>query len=82
MMKRISAMIKIVATLCSASLSMLYSQPSYAQDKPEIERLSIIDCGDGVAGDISIWSPRVNVGKSMGFAVTYAPTLWRACLPQ
>ena len=61
---------------------MLCSQPSYAQDKPEIERLSIIDCGDGVAGDISIWSPRVNVGKSMGFAVTYAPTPWRACLPQ
>ena len=45
------------------------SQPSAAQDlKPGVERLYILDCGEGVAGDISRWSPGVNVGKSMAFA--------------
>jgi N-acyl homoserine lactone hydrolase len=32
-----------------------------------VERLYIINCGEGVAGDISRWSPGVNVGKSMDF---------------
>jgi N-acyl homoserine lactone hydrolase len=44
-------------------------QPSYAQDKAGIERLYILYCGDGVAGDISLWSPGVNVGKAMDFSV-------------
>jgi N-acyl homoserine lactone hydrolase len=33
-----------------------------------LERLYILNCGEGVAGDISRWSPGVNVGKSMSFA--------------
>lgn len=33
-----------------------------------VERLYILNCGEGVAGDISRWSPGVNVGKSMPFA--------------
>ena len=64
----ISAMIRlstIAAAFCLASL--LFSQPSYTQAKPEIERLYILNCGEGVAGDISRWSPGVNVGKSMDF---------------
>jgi N-acyl homoserine lactone hydrolase len=32
-----------------------------------VERLYILNCGEGVAGDISRWSPGVNVGKSMAF---------------
>ncbi len=32
-----------------------------------VERLYILNCGEGVAGDISRWSPGVNEGKSMGF---------------
>jgi glyoxylase-like metal-dependent hydrolase (beta-lactamase superfamily II) len=32
-----------------------------------LERLYILNCGEGVAGDISRWSPGVNVGKSMPF---------------
>ncbi len=32
-----------------------------------LERLSILKCGEGVAGDISRWSPGVNVGQSMPF---------------
>jgi glyoxylase-like metal-dependent hydrolase (beta-lactamase superfamily II) len=32
-----------------------------------VERLYVLNCGEGVAGDISRWSPGVNVGKSMDF---------------
>jgi N-acyl homoserine lactone hydrolase len=35
-----------------------------------VERLYILNCGEGVAGDISRWSPGVNVGKSMPFVDT------------
>ena len=44
------------------------SQPASAQGgKAGIERLYIFNCGEGVAGDISRWSPGVNVGKPMDF---------------
>ena len=36
-------------------------------DKPGVEKLYILNCGEGVAGDISRWSPGVNEGKSMDF---------------
>jgi glyoxylase-like metal-dependent hydrolase (beta-lactamase superfamily II) len=32
-----------------------------------LERLYILNCGEGVAGDSSRWSPGVNVGQSMPF---------------
>src|SRR5262249_43815150 len=32
-----------------------------------VEKLYILNCGEGVAGDISRWSPGVNGGKSMDF---------------
>jgi N-acyl homoserine lactone hydrolase len=32
-----------------------------------VQRLYVLNCGEGVAGDISRWSPGVNVGKSMDF---------------
>ena len=35
--------------------------------KQGLERLYILNCGEGVAGDISRWSPGVNEGKSMDF---------------
>ena len=37
------------------------------QAQPGVERLYILNCGEGVAGDISRWSPGVNEGKSMPF---------------
>ena len=41
---------------------------SHAQSaKPGIEKLYVLNCGEGVAGDISRWSPGVNEGKSMDF---------------
>ena len=51
----------VLLTLTLASASAL------AQGKPSIEKLYILNCGEGVAGDISRWSPGVNVGKSMDF---------------
>jgi N-acyl homoserine lactone hydrolase len=55
----------IAAVLATACLCMPSSQMSYAQSKQGIERLYILYCGEGTAGDISLWSPGVNVGKSM-----------------
>ena len=61
-------MTRLFAVFCLASLSVLVSQLSYAQPKPGIERLYILYCGEGTAGDISLWSPGVNVGKTMEFS--------------
>src|SRR6202051_1823103 len=38
--------------------------------KPGVEKLYVLNCGEGVAGDISRWSPGVNEGKSMDFVDT------------
>lgn len=38
-----------------------------AQAGSGVDRLYILDCGEGVAGDVSRWSPGVDVGKSMDF---------------
>jgi N-acyl homoserine lactone hydrolase len=59
----------VAAAFYVASLSVIFNQPGHAQAKPEIERLYILYCGEGTAGDISLWSPGVNVGKSMEFSV-------------
>src|ERR1700694_1884389 len=55
--------------LVAALLSVLVSvAPGHAQSgKPGVEKLYILNCGEGVAGDISRWSPGVNEGKSMDF---------------
>jgi N-acyl homoserine lactone hydrolase len=48
-----------------------FGQPAAAEGgKSGVERLYVINCGEGVAGDISRWSPGVNVGKSMDFVDT------------
>jgi hypothetical protein len=55
-----------VAAMLAAPLT---AAPAFAQGgKSGVERLYILNCGEGVAGDISRWSPGVNVGKSMDFA--------------
>src|SRR5215217_3579833 len=55
---------KTTAVLLALTLA---SASGLAQGKPSIEKLYILNCGEGVAGDISRWSPGVNVGKSMDF---------------
>jgi glyoxylase-like metal-dependent hydrolase (beta-lactamase superfamily II) len=53
---------------CAAALlALLWLSIAAAQTKPGVEKLYILNCGEGVAGDISRWSPGVNVGKSMDF---------------
>ena len=56
-----------LATVVAAVLTAILIQVSVAQAPKAIERLYILNCGEGVAGDISRWSPGVNVGKSMDF---------------
>jgi glyoxylase-like metal-dependent hydrolase (beta-lactamase superfamily II) len=52
----------------AATLILSWSHDaSFAQAGKGVERLYILNCGEGVAGDISRWSPGVNVGKSMDF---------------
>ena len=57
----------IVVAFSIAALSAHSSQPAQAQAKPGVEKLYILNCGEGTAGDISRWSPGVNEGKSMPF---------------
>jgi N-acyl homoserine lactone hydrolase len=57
----------IAVAFSIATLSTHSGQPAQAQAKPGVERLYILNCGEGTAGDISRWSPGVNEGKSMPF---------------
>src|SRR5689334_15808482 len=47
-------------------LALMMLSPAAAQ-AAGVDKLYILNCGEGVAGDISRWSPGVNVGKSMDF---------------
>ena len=57
--------IGFVAALLPAVLLAGFAQAQSA--KPGVEKLYVLNCGEGVAGDISRWSPGVNEGKSMDF---------------
>ena len=59
----------ILAGLAAVLTACQVATPSASAQggKPNVERLYILNCGEGVAGDISRWSPGVNVGKSMDF---------------
>gem|GEM_PF-5930873 len=43
------------------------SAASNPQVKSGVDRLYVIDCGDGSGSDESRWTPGVNVGKPVGF---------------
>jgi glyoxylase-like metal-dependent hydrolase (beta-lactamase superfamily II) len=48
--------------------AVFFAGAAHAQtNKSSVERLYVLNCGEGVAGDISRWSPGVNEGKSMDF---------------
>ena len=55
--------------ILALSLAALLTACADIAPKPAagVERLYILNCGEGVAGDISRWSPGVNEGKSMAF---------------
>lgn len=64
--KRLGLMVAGLAMVLSL---LACSQPIVSQAPPSgVQRLYILNCGEGVAGDISRWSPGVNVGQSMPFA--------------
>src|ERR1700745_3944301 len=48
-------------------LTALGPRATGAAQAAGLERLYSLNCGEGVAGDISRWSPGVNVGQSMPF---------------
>ena len=60
---------KRTIVLALALLScLLTAETGHAQSgKPGVEKLYILNCGEGTAGDISRWSPGLNEGKSMDF---------------
>ena len=57
------------SVFCIAALAVLSVTvaAASAQTQSGVDKLYIVNCGEGVAGDISRWSPGVNVGKSMDF---------------
>ena len=60
-LKNLTSVAVLVLTLFMAATTAV------PQAKAGVEKLYILNCGEGVAGDISRWSPGVNVGKSMDF---------------
>jgi len=48
-------------------LALLAAVKADAQTSKGVEKLYILNCGEGKAGDISRWSPGVNEGQSMDF---------------
>jgi N-acyl homoserine lactone hydrolase len=53
----------MAAALCFVAADLISAQSAQAG----VEKLYILNCGEGVAGDISRWSPGVNEGQSMPF---------------
>lgn len=63
-------MSKITLALVVVALAS-FGQTALAQsEKSGVEKLYIMNCGEGVAGDIGRWSPGVNEGQSMDFVDT------------
>src|SRR5262245_23007656 len=57
----------LVAALLLAVVAASFPWSIHAQPRPGIERLYVLNCGGGVAGDISRWSPGATEAKSMEF---------------
>jgi N-acyl homoserine lactone hydrolase len=57
---------KLAYLATAASLAViLTAHPGLAQTKSGVDKLYILNCGDGVGPDQSRWSPGVNVGKPL-----------------
>src|SRR4051812_49909577 len=52
------------SALFAMAIGLLLTARASAVD---VEKLYILNCGEGVSGDISRWSPGVNVGQPMEF---------------
>src|SRR3954453_9943558 len=60
-MRRLSVCVTALVALAASAAA------AWSQARSRADKLYILNCGEGVAGDISRWSPGVNVGKSMDF---------------
>jgi len=58
---------KTAIAIAAVALSL---QTAAAQPKPGVDRLYILNCGEGSTPDISRWSPGVDVGKPTDFVDT------------
>ena len=61
MMPRIKLALAAAALALSAHAAMAQSE------KSGVEKLYVLNCGEGTAGDISRWTPGLNEGKTMDF---------------
>jgi glyoxylase-like metal-dependent hydrolase (beta-lactamase superfamily II) len=63
--RSLSSLFAVTAVLLAAC----QSAPEAPRTGPAgVERLYVLDCGQGMAGDVSRWSPGVNVGRPWPFA--------------
>ena len=58
---------KIRACIGALAVLLMSAATGSAQTKSGVDKLYILNCGEGVAGDISRWSPGINVGQPMDF---------------
>src|SRR6478752_7165512 len=59
--KRIKLAVAVAALVLSGHAALAQSE------KTGVEKLYVLNCGEGTAGDISRWTPGLNEGKSMDF---------------
>ncbi|MBR1173220.1 N-acyl homoserine lactonase family protein [Bradyrhizobium sp. KB893862 SZCCT0404] len=58
---------RIALALAAVSLALSSPAAMAQSEKSGVERLYVLNCGEGTAGDISRWTPGLNEGKSMDF---------------
>lgn len=58
---------KIKLALAAAALALSAHAAMAQSEKTGVERLYVLNCGEGTAGDISRWTPGLNEGKTMDF---------------
>lgn len=63
-MPRITFAVALAALVLSGPAALAQSE------KAGVEKLYVLNCGEGTAGDISRWTPGLNEGKSMDFVDT------------
>ncbi|WP_439368555.1 N-acyl homoserine lactonase family protein [Bradyrhizobium sp. DASA03120] len=58
---------RIKLAFAAAAFALLSHAAIAQSEKTGVERLYVLNCGEGTAGDISRWTPAINEGKTMDF---------------
>ncbi len=74
-MKRVGTIVAVLAVIVASVAGIFRSSKSWAQSNgggkgKAVDRLYVLDCGQGHATDQSRWSPGVNVGKPIDISVS------------